>query len=91
MRATAISPQERVSPSTAKQSCLFFSTTVSIRLIASWGSSSSSSSGVGVLDLAEVQYLPLGGFPPFGFLFVELGQCSLFHVFHVTHRNYSMY
>src|SRR5215472_13844151 len=38
-----------------------------------------------VLDLAEVQNLPLGGFPPFGFRFVELGERSLPHVFHVTH------
>jgi hypothetical protein len=37
------------------------------------------------VDLAEVQNLPLGGFPPFGFLFVELGERSLPHVFHVTH------
>jgi hypothetical protein len=47
--------------------------------------------GKGVLYLAEVQNLALGGFPPFGFLFVELGELSLLHVFHVTHGNYSMY
>jgi hypothetical protein len=49
IRHTPKSPQERVSPSTAKQSCVLFSTTISIRLIASSGSSSSSSSGVGGL------------------------------------------
>ena len=47
--------------------------------------------GERVLYLAEVQNLPLGGFPPFGFLFIELGECSLPHVFDVTHGNYSMY
>jgi len=78
-RATAISPQERVSPSTAKQSCVLFSTTVSIRLIASSSSSSSSSSAVGRGSSirAEVQNLPLGGLPPFGLLLVELGERSL--------------
>jgi hypothetical protein len=92
-RATAISPHEPVSPLTAKQSCVLFSTTVSIRLIASSGSSSSSSSGRGerVLYLAQVLNLPLGGFPPFGLLFVELGERGLLHVFHITHGNYSMY
>ena len=45
--------------------------------------------GERVLDLAEMQNLPLGGLPPFGFLFVELGERSLLHVFHVTHGNYS--
>jgi hypothetical protein len=46
--------------------------------------------GERVLDLAEMQNLPLGGLPPFGFLFVELGERSFPHVFDVTHGNYSI-